>query len=127
MPAATADIAVIGAGIVGAACAYELATRGVSVALFDSDVTGRASDAGAGIMSPHTFLGETPAMTALALASGAHYDKLIERLGADGAWGGAVSTTGMLRIAIDEGELEYFAEGLKELRLRAPGLVEEID
>ena len=49
------DVAVVGGGLVGASVAYELACAGVSVALIDASHRGRASDAGAGIVSPETF------------------------------------------------------------------------
>ena len=46
------DIVVIGGGLVGAACAYELAGDGHRVVVIDRHDAGRATDAGAGILSP---------------------------------------------------------------------------
>lgn len=39
------DVAIVGAGIVGAACAHELARRGLSVVVFDGDVIGSGATA----------------------------------------------------------------------------------
>ena len=50
----TADVVVIGGGLVGSALAYELVTAGADVVLVDRHDAGRATDAGAGILSPET-------------------------------------------------------------------------
>ena len=49
------DVVVVGGGLVGAACAYELAGAAVRVTLVDRHDAGRATDAGAGILSPQTM------------------------------------------------------------------------
>ena len=48
------DVAVVGAGLVGLSLAYELASLGASVTVIDAGHPGRATDAGAGILSPLT-------------------------------------------------------------------------
>ena len=48
------DTIVIGGGIVGAAVAFHLVHHGVSVRLICRHDQQRATDAGAGIMTPHT-------------------------------------------------------------------------
>ena len=45
MTRAVYEIVVVGAGIVGAACAYELARRGMRVAVVDPDVVGSGASA----------------------------------------------------------------------------------
>jgi len=50
----TCDVAVVGGGLVGTALAYELVARGADVVLVDRHHPGRATDAGAGILSPET-------------------------------------------------------------------------
>ena len=47
-------MAVVGAGLVGLSLAYELACLGASVTVIDAGHPGRATDAGAGILSPVT-------------------------------------------------------------------------
>lgn len=46
------DVVVVGAGVVGAAAAHRLSERGVSVLVVDADLPGRATAAGAGIVTP---------------------------------------------------------------------------
>ena len=48
-----ADVAVVGAGIIGALAAYELAKRGVAVALLDAEKEGAATLASAGMLAPY--------------------------------------------------------------------------
>ena len=48
-----ADVAVVGAGIIGALTAYELAKRGVAVALLDAEKEGAATLASAGMLAPY--------------------------------------------------------------------------
>ena len=54
MPLPSADVVVIGGGVVGTALAYELITLGADTVLIDRHDPGRATDAGAGILSPET-------------------------------------------------------------------------
>src|SRR5688572_7468847 len=50
MPAT--DFIVVGGGVIGCACAYELARRGARVTLVDKSLPGRASSASAGGLWP---------------------------------------------------------------------------
>jgi D-amino-acid dehydrogenase len=43
---------VVGAGVVGAACAYEAGGLGADVVLVDAEMPGQATAAGAGIICP---------------------------------------------------------------------------
>ena len=104
MHAERSDVAVIGAGLVGLALAYELATLGASVTVVDAAHPGRATDAGAGILSPSTSLVAEPELWPFLRQCGAHYPRLLERAAADGA---DVSTAG------------YAACGVISLCLRA--------
>ena len=79
------DVAVVGAGLVGLSLAYELACLGVRVALIDAAHPGRATDAGAGILSPATNAESDPALWPFLRQAGAHYPALLARLTGDGA------------------------------------------
>src|SRR6185312_4333804 len=74
------DVAVVGGGLVGAALAYELVSAGASVVLIDRHDPGRATDAGAGILSPESIGVEDPAWFGLAMAAGDHYRQLVPAL-----------------------------------------------
>src|SRR5262249_28156784 len=78
--------AVVGGGIVGTATAYELTRGGARTVLYDRSDAGRATDAGAGILSPETTERSDPAWVALARAAGAHYDQLIPLLNGETGW-----------------------------------------
>ncbi len=67
------DVAVVGGGLVGTALAYELVTAGANVVLVDRHDPGRATDAGAGILSPESIGVEDPAWFGLAMGAGEHY------------------------------------------------------
>ena len=54
------DVAVVGGGLVGTATAYELGARGARTLLLDRADPGRATDAGAGILSPETTKRDDP-------------------------------------------------------------------
>lgn len=79
---AEADIIVIGAGIIGASCAYRLATEGYRVLLLDNH-TRAATNAGMGHV---VCLGDSPAELALCRYSIAEWHILAERLSRDCSW-----------------------------------------
>src|SRR4029077_7827496 len=89
------EVAVVGGGLVGAATAYELGLRGVRTLLVDRADAGRATDAGAGILSPATTKRDDPHWVALVRALGPHYDELVPRLGDDTGW----ARCGILQLA----------------------------
>jgi glycine/D-amino acid oxidase-like deaminating enzyme len=80
-----ADVVVVGGGLVGAACAYELALDGHDVTMVDRHDAGRATDAGAGILSPETLGGSAPSFLDLADLAGEHYRALVGALAELGA------------------------------------------
>jgi glycine/D-amino acid oxidase-like deaminating enzyme len=89
------DAAVIGGGLVGTATAYELGRAGLRTVLIDRGDVGRATDAGAGILSPETAKRDDAAWLALVQAAGAHYDTLVPELGDDTGW----ARCGILQLA----------------------------
>ena len=103
------DAVVVGGGIVGAATAYELGGSGARTLLVDRADPGRATDAGAGILSPETAKRDDPAWVELVLAAGRHYDSLLTGLGPDTGW----ARCGILQLATRETDLpawEWVAE-----------------
>jgi D-amino-acid dehydrogenase len=103
------DAAVVGGGLVGTATAYELAARGARTVLFDASDPGRATDAGAGILSPETTKRDDPAWVALVQAAGAHYEELIPKLDGDTGW----ARCGILQLATRDTDVpawEWVAE-----------------
>jgi D-amino-acid dehydrogenase len=123
-----ADVAVVGAGIVGLSLAYELACLGASVAVVDAGHAGRATDAGAGILSPATSLETDAALWPFLHRCGAHYPLLLERLEADGAAVGEAGygTCGSLSLILRPHENEWFAPFADIALRRSPGDVAEI-
>jgi D-amino-acid dehydrogenase len=123
---ADVDVAVIGGGLVGAACAYELARDGHRVTVFDRRDPGRATDAGAGILSPETMGGMPGPFLDLADLAGAHYPPLVAALAELGAPDSRFDVCGALRVAVRELDDEYYAANVDASRERHPGVLETL-
>ncbi len=123
-----ADVIVVGAGIVGLSLAYELAALGASVTVVDAGHTGRATDAGAGILSPVTSMETDPALWPFLRQCGTHYPSLLDRLAADGApvQEAGYGECGLLSVVLRPHENEWFAPFAEMAMRRAPGEVAEI-
>src|SRR5579859_4670935 len=103
------DVVVIGGGIVGTATAYELGRGGARTLLIDRADAGRATAAGAGILSPETAKRDDPGWIDLVLAAGRHYEALLGQLDADNGW----ARCGILQLATRETDMsawEWVAE-----------------
>jgi D-amino-acid dehydrogenase len=88
----------------------------VRTVLYDRADAGRATDAGAGILSPETTTRDDPNWVALVRAAGEHYERLIPQLGDDAGW----ARCGILQLATRDTDVpawEWVAE-------RAPGATE---
>ena len=122
------DVAVIGAGLVGVALAYELACLGASVAVIDAGHPGRATDAGAGILSPVTSMETEEPMWLFLREAGAHYPALLMRMEFDGVdvAGTGYGPCGMLSVGLRPNEDEWFAPFAELVLRRAPGEIAEI-
>ena len=120
------DVAVVGGGLVGACVAYELACAGASVALIDASLPGRASDAGAGIISPETFAEPDEAWFEFGAAAGRHLRSLVARLAADGVDTGpdAFAECGSLVVALAEHEEPWFTAIRALVTARSPDITE---
>ena len=75
----TARVAVIGSGIAGASVAFGLASRGVSVTVFDDAMAGQATAASAGIIAPWVST-STGAYYETYAAGGTFYPEFLSRL-----------------------------------------------
>lgn len=116
----TADVVVVGGGLVGAACAYELARDGHRVVVVDRRDVGRATDAGAGILSPETMGGLPAPFLDLADLAGDHHRWLIPALADAGAPDPHYAVCGALRIAFRDFDDDAFAVNLRESIARHP-------
>jgi glycine/D-amino acid oxidase-like deaminating enzyme len=107
-----AEVIVIGAGIVGAACAYELSQRGLQVLVIDDGPSG-ATHAGMGHL---VVMDDNPAELALSSASLAIWRSWLARMDS----GCGYSHCGTLWIAADDEEMQAAAD--KQTRLQAAGI-----
>jgi len=103
--ARTADILVVGGGVIGCAIAYELAKAGLAVTLVERGTPGcEASSAGAGMLAPQAESSAASPRLGLGLASKALYADLAlelrERIGLDIEY----ETGGNLHCFLDEGD-----------------------
>jgi glycine oxidase len=109
------NIAIVGAGIVGHAVAYELASRGARVRLLDPRADGGgATQASAGILAPH-IEGHLPPLLRLGVCSLEHFDSFIARLRADAGRAVEYRRTGTLQVARDEVEARVLEETARSL------------
>jgi D-amino-acid dehydrogenase len=122
------DVAVVGAGLVGLALAYELACLGASVTVIDADHPGRATDAGAGILSPITSVEMEPDLWPFLRQAGAHYPALLYRMELDGVDVAAsgYASCGLLSVGLRETEDTWFGPFADVVLRRSPADVAEI-
>ncbi len=122
------DVAVVGAGLVGLSLAYELACLGATVTVVDAAHPGRATDAGAGILSPVTSHEMDTALWPFLRQAGAHYPALLARLAVEGADIDAAGygACGILSLGLRASEDEWFAPFADVVLRRSPGEVSEI-
>jgi D-amino-acid dehydrogenase len=125
---ALCDVAIAGGGLLGLSTAYELATRGAQVTVIDAGLPGRATGAGAGILSPETNGSDDTFWWELGCRAGAHYPLLLERLRADGisTEGSGYARCGLLSVGLRESEDTWFAPFADGVRGRSGGRVHEI-
>jgi len=96
---------VIGSGVAGAATAFSLARRGVTVTLVDADLPGQATAAGAGIIQPWSSAADGPFFDLYA-AGADHYDDLIAQLASVGVHDIGFRRSGALVVNRDSGVLD---------------------
>jgi glycine oxidase len=123
------NIAIVGAGVVGCAIAYELASRGATVRVVDERGIGRgATQASAGMLAPYTE-GHIDALRTLGVHSLALYDRFVARAAADAGCPIEYDRSGSLHVAVGADEeralrdsaAELVAEGVAHTLLDADG------
>ena len=102
------DAIVIGGGIVGMSAAYHLVHAGAKTLLIDRKDQGRATDAGAGILSPATNTRDPDPWQRLAAHAVGYYPGLIENLEAEQEGETGFAICGMMIVAVSDDELEPF-------------------
>ncbi len=117
---------VIGGGLVGSALAYELVAAGADVTLVDRHDVGRATDAGAGILSPETNQDPHPDAFAFGRAAANHYESLTRRLAEEGVADTGFAITGSLLVAQRPGDDAVMDEAVRLVGSRSPGLADEL-
>jgi glycine oxidase len=135
----TPVVVVVGAGLIGSAVAWELASRGASVTVFDAREPGfGATQASAGMLAPFTEVRATGPFEALCVEGLAVYDEFVARLRRHTDAAFEYTRCGSLEVALDAHglthlEAEYLrvstwpaagAEWLsaEEVQRRQPGL-----
>lgn len=96
------EVAVIGAGVIGSACAFELASAGAQVTVFDARRVGQgASQASAGVLAPYIEGHEEGPLRSLGRRSLEMYDAFVQRLMDAAGQVVQYSRGGTLEIALD--------------------------
>ena len=111
------DVAIVGGGIIGLACAFRAQQRGLSVCVLERGAAGGgATRAAAGVLAPDP---ETPGFTALARRSAELWPAFADELGDVG-----YTRCGSLVLAFDDSPLDLDGERLDGAACRAlePGI-----
>jgi D-amino-acid dehydrogenase len=109
---ASAQIVVVGGGIVAASAAYHLTRDGASVIVVEADRAGSATDAGAGIICPWSDRADDAAYR-LSADGARYYPELLAMLAGDGQAETGYARVGALRVAEDTGSLDATAAFLR--------------
>ena len=110
------NLVIVGGGVVGATAAWSATRQGATVLLVDARDPGRATDAGAGIVSPETELRDTTPNHFLAAAATRFYPVLVDALAADGAGDTGYAPCGKLVVARTDEEAGWIGGYLARLR-----------
>ena len=113
-------VAVVGGGIVGSSVGYHLAREGVETVLFDRRDEGRATDAGAGIVSAATSSRtDSEAWFAFGVRAAGYYPELVSALESAGVDDHGYAECDLLSVAFDDDELVPFERAKERTERRA--------
>lgn len=119
------DAIVVGGGIVGMSAAYNLARGGAKALLIDRHHTGRATDAGAGILAPATSGITLPqSWFVFGVRCVDYYPVLVDQLRQEQADDTGYAVCGKLTVAVDDDEIAAFenARNVVAERQRTAGI-----
>ena len=118
------DVVVIGGGVVGMATAYHLSRAGVKTLLVDRADQGRATDAGAGIISPETNSRDGEAWFEFAVDAADYYSTLVQQLQTEQDRDTGYARCGKLVVAVSDDEVDTFERAKRRIfeRQRRRGL-----
>ena len=109
-------VTIVGAGIVGAAIAYELGARGAQVCLVDARGSGQgATQASAGVLAPY-IEGHSADLLRLGLRSLDQYDSFIARVASDAGRPVEYRRLGTLQVARSDDEVQQLREAARVLK-----------
>jgi glycine oxidase len=109
------QVIVVGAGVVGYAIAYELASRGAQVRVVDPRGSGQgATRASAGILAPH-IEGHSRTLLRLGVCSLEQYDGFLARVSRDAGRPVEYGRNGTLQVAVDDTEMRDLDEQRRAL------------
>jgi D-amino-acid dehydrogenase len=128
MSSTTCDVAVVGGGLVGLSLAFALAGGGAAVTVIDAGLPGRATAAGAGILSPDTSADDDAGAFEFGRGAGAHYPDLLAQIGAEGVDvdGAGYAVCGLVSVVLRPHEDTWFQPFADLVAHRSPGVVAEI-
>jgi D-amino-acid dehydrogenase len=112
----TYDAIVIGGGVVGASTAYQLVRAGVRTLLLDRRDVGRATDAGAGILSTAANIDDPDPIERFEARATAYYPVLVDQLREDDAGDTGYRVCGALTVAIDADEVAHLRQIMTGVR-----------
>lgn len=127
----SADVVIVGGGVIGLSIAYVLASEGASCAVLDRDAMGRAASwSGAGIISPGATRPTVNPLTALRTLSARLHEEWAERLRAETSIDNGYRRCGGLDVAMTPEEDAHLVdvsrrwaeEGIAHERLDAAGI-----
>ena len=101
------DVVIIGGGIVGCACAYELTKHGASVTLLEYGKTGmQATNAAAGMLAPMIEADIPGPMFRFGMRALGEYSAIVAELEERGGFAVEYRPDGILKVAFDDGQAQ---------------------